>query len=657
MKQNWKPIIFCAFLVIGVPIHLLAKDGGLLPRWFAEGYRNLALLLLTLSVASVVGNRLLAFFFKQITGDEALQLFALPLGLGVLSYAFLALAVVGLFKPWIIFGVLLIFWMTHLRAWWDFIDRISIHKTRALWGQTQPASRVLLVLVAVIYALKTMHAFAPPVSYDALMYHLVAPNEILDAGKMITFPQNWPANGPLTIQMLFTIGLVFQSGSFARLLHLSLGFILLYSLYYAGKVLHSHGVGLFAALILVGIPIFPSWASWAYADMGWALFELLAFFALIRWSQNHEKAWMMLSGLCCGLAAGSKYLGLSAVGIGTIFVLFGFRREGLKVTVLSTLQYAVLALGVASPWYLKNLVLLGNPIYPFLLGGDGWNPARVDLLVRYHQSFGTGRTLLDFILLPYNMYAQHGRFSTFGGSIEIPSLLFPIALLYPLKRDRRMDAVGILAILRIIVWAAGSQQIRHLLPAFPLLSLLTAYTLFQANGKILERGWRWIAGMVLTGGMVATSLTYAVITMMVYKPLPVVLGMESESSFLGRNVQDSPAIDYANSHLPPDSKVFMLWDARTFYCGDRCLPDDDHSQWSRLVQESEDVLEIARGIKARGAEYILFSLSDVDFHLQHDPTKIHQHALDFFLEDFRPKCTALRYQDDWASLYQITCLP
>jgi 4-amino-4-deoxy-L-arabinose transferase-like glycosyltransferase len=567
----------------------------------------------------------------------------------------LLLAIFGLFKPWFILGTLFVFWVTHLRNWCDCIDAVSIRPLRNLWLEIQPVCRALLLLAMLIFILKAVHALAPPVSYDALMYHLVAPQKMLEAGRVVPFPENWPANCPLTIQILFSIGLGFQGGSFARLLHLSLGIILLYAVYRSGRSLHSHNVGIFAVLILIGIPILPSWASWAYADMGWAIFELLTFIALLYWSRNHEKAWLYLAALCGGLSAGTKYLGLSAVGIGVIFIVLVLLRQGWKTTISTTFRFGLTATVVASPWYIKNLLLMGNPFFPFIFGGEGWDSARVDLLVRYHQSFGTGRTLRDYLLLPINIYIQQGRFSTFGGSIEIPSILFPLAILYPWKRNRCLDTLAILSVLRILIWAIGSQQIRHLLPAFPLLSLLTAYTIFTSNNDVLKKGWRWMLGIVLTGGMVATSLVYAAITMMTYRPLPVVIGQESEASFLRRNIQDFGALEYAQEYLPSESKIFMLWDARTYYCAGHCLPDDDHSHWSRLVQATEGVEDAAQAIKTQGAEYLLISLSDVDFHLQHDPTNIHHQAYEFFHEMFQPQCTNLLYRDEWTSLYRITC--
>ena len=99
----------------------------------------------------------------------------------------------------------------------------------------------------------------------------------------------------------------------------------------------------------------------------------------------------------------------------------------------------------------------------------------------------------------------------------------------------------------------------------------------------------------------------------------------------------------------------MLWDGRSYYCDERCISDADHSQWSRLVFPDADLLSTALKLKTMGVSYLMFSLSDVDFVLQHDPDGKNRLAAKFYLDEFQPVCTDIIYQDQWTQLVRITC--
>jgi 4-amino-4-deoxy-L-arabinose transferase-like glycosyltransferase len=67
-----------------------------------------------------------------------------------------------------------------------------------------------------------------------------------------------------------------------------------------------------------------------------------------------------------GGAAGMKYLGLVAVlAIAAVAVGLAWRRLSYR----QVLVFAVPAIVVALPWYVKNAVLTGNPFYPHIFGG------------------------------------------------------------------------------------------------------------------------------------------------------------------------------------------------------------------------------------------------------------------------------------------------
>ena len=193
--------------------------------------------------------------------------------------------------------------------------------------------------------------------------------------------------------------------------------------------------------------------------------------------------------------------------------------------------FGAAALLVGGPWYLKNWLWTGNPVYPFYFSPGGNLGERVALWMDYMNGFGAPRTLVGYLLLPVLLYTQYTRFGTFMGSIEIPSLLFPFVLGYPFIR--RTPALNILAgwvVLRFAFWAIGAQQTRSLLPLFPALSILVAYVLVSLAGPV-----RGLLGRALLRGlgfgMLAAALVYSLLFFADVRPLGVIVGSESREDF------------------------------------------------------------------------------------------------------------------------------
>jgi hypothetical protein len=501
-----------------------------------------------------------------------------------------------------------------------------------------------------------LQALTPPWDTDGLMYHLQGPKLFLQAGRILLLPDNWQANGPFTIEMLFTLGLAFGSDTLAKLIHLACAVLLVLGAFALGQRTLGTAGGWGTAAILIGVPIFPFWAGLAYVDAAWTLYECMALYALILWVESTQRRWLVLSGVMMGLALGSKYLALGGAAVLGLWVLWHSRAKGWRAVMSHGILFGGAALLVGSPWYVKNLLWAGNPVYPVFFGGPNWTMDRVYFHTVYHRSFGTGHGVWDYMLLPCNLYARYERFGTFGGSIEVPSLLFPLALLYPLaRRSRTMDSVVWVTLLRFVMWSLGSQQTRHLLPVFPALSLLTSSGLIGFMNRPALRKWSRVIVIGLVGGMVAATLFYSIVLFADTRPVAVISGIESKDAFLRRTVGDYAVLRFVQDNLSPEARVLMMWDARGYYCDDRCLPDAEHSRWTRLVSSTTGTLSVAAGLRAMEVTHLLTSIQDMDFILQHDPTGHHRRAVEFFLKEFRQSCAEEIYRDENTVLFELTC--
>jgi len=599
---------------------------------------------------------LLHRFIETDSTDPLLNLvFSLGIGLGVLAYGVLALGLAGLLSPTAVF---LWFAIAGLLAW-----RETVTWSKS-WGDPwlpfrsiHPTLKTGLAIAIAIFGMSLVQALTPVWDYDGLMYHLEAPDLFLRAGNLMLLPDLWQANGPLLTEMLYLIGLAAESAVFSKVIHLSLAAILLLSTFAVARRHLGDRAGWLAGGILLGVPIFPVWGSLAYADMGWAIFEFLAIAAFLEWRRSPDRRWIVLSGALAGFAMGSKYTGLTLFPI-LLLAFLVERSSGTSSTRLRNgVTFSGAALIVAAPWYLKNLIWAGNPVYPFIVGGPDWPAERLAILMAYLRSFGAGKSLVDTLLLPVHLFTERAAFGTFMSRIDIPNPLFLLALGFPfLKRSHPLRPLGWMVLLRFLLWAAGTQQTRFLLPLYPVLSLMAASVLEELlvrAGPVKKRARIIVPGIV--AGLVAVALAYQVIYFVSIRPISVVLGRESIDSFLERSVDDYPAVRHIRSSLKATDRVYMAWDGQGFYCDDTCLPDAEQSQWVQLANAHQTTDEITSALRDIGVTYVLVDLEGMSFLLQHDPTGLHASSAAFLLNDYRDACLQPVLTTSSISLMRLTC--
>lgn len=624
---------------------------------FAVGLAGLALWLAG-AWARKVGGRL------RQDGLSPLEraLFGVPLGLGLLAYGVLALGLVGWLRPWTVAGWL---GLAGSLVWRELGEIAAVLPAwlRRQWRAAavlDPRRKALLALSALVLALALVQALTPPWDADGLLYHLQGPRLFLVAGRIALTPSDTPniyiLGYPASVEMLFTIGLAFGSDTFARLLHLAFGVLLALATFAAGRRYIGGAGGWLAAAILLGVPIVALCAGWAYVDLAVALYELLALYGILLWSGAADRRGLVAAGLMMGLALGSKYLALAGAGVLGLVILWECRRQPLRSIMAQAALFAGPALAVAAPWYLKNAVVLGNPIYPFLFGGLGWDARQAELMATYVRSFGVGRRLQDYIMLPWNLLVHHDRFGTFMAGAEFPSPLYVLAPFYRwAETSKALNVIAAVSLLRFGIWAVSLQQTRHLLPIFPMLGLLSAAVLCRlAHWPALKHWGRPLVAGVLAGVVVASLLFLGAITLRT-SPFAVIAGAESKDTFLRRVVYDYPALRAVQTQLRPGQRALLLWDGRGYYCDVRCLPDPEPSLWTRLVLEQADPRAVAGRLAELGVTHLVFNLQDANFWLQHDPDGQHRRAAEFFGREFVPACARPVYADPEATLYEIVC--
>ena len=416
-NRAWMVMVAAAVLAalrLAIPERGLEEAG---PHALANSAFSIGLLLLVAYAAQGVG-RILLRWLRCPPIDPLLGLvFSIAVGLGILAYGVLGLGLIGLLRPAAVF------------VWLGLATIAAVRESamHAAWPDPLlPFRRLSLGLKAAlgaamaIFGLSLIQALTPVWDHDGLMYHLQGPALFLKAQRLTLLPDLWQANGPLSAEMLYLLGLAAGSETFSKVLHLATAALLVIATFAVARRHLGDRAGWLAGGILLGIPILPVWGTLAYADMTWALFEFLAVAAYLEWRAAPQRGWILVAGVMLGLAMGSKYTGLALLPVLVLALLLDPVGGRGSRQIRFALELVGVSVLVASPWYLKNLWWAGNPVYPFLFGGPGWPKARMEMLLTYLQSFGTGRSVLDYLLLPISLLTQRAAFGTFMSRIDIP---------------------------------------------------------------------------------------------------------------------------------------------------------------------------------------------------------------------------------------------
>ena len=620
---------------------------------------TLAFWLLILNAAISLGLYTLRIALPKLPISGSLSIIlAGAVGLGEAALILTGFGFFGILSPLSII-ILLFVACVVLGPQMSSTTRIAAAGSRNLsprWRMTPWFERIAYLLILMIAILSLINALTPPWDYDGLMYHLVGPQLLLNDGHFTPNLDNWYVNGPFSIEMLFTLGLALGDDVFPKLIHYTFGLIFAGSTAVFAARWLSPRAALYSLLLLIGIPALPIWASFAYIDFGWAAYEFLAIACLIEWWQNEKVEWLILSGTFVGFAMGAKYLGLMGFAVLGVFLVNFVIRKGIHKQWRSIIWFAIPAVVICSPWYLKNLAMFGNPVYPLYFGGPGWSAERLANYSAYLKSFGAGQTFRDYLLLPWNIYAKHTQFGAAMNRNDIPNLLFPLLLLYPfLKKNPLINTLLGFSFLRFVLWAFGSQQLRFLMPIYPLLAIATAYIIDQLSENVFQRSSLKLFLPALTVGLTSISLFYQFQFILQYRTLDAVIGRESRDEFLANAVGDYPAARYINEQLEDEHKIMMLGDGRGYYCLPKCVPDPDHFRWAGELFSRNDEQTLASWFNEKGFTHVLISWEDLDFLLQHDPKGIMRSSAKELLKWKEEGCLKPVFEDRWAEVDEILC--
>jgi len=561
-------LLFIFILVLISSLLIIAPTHRGMTKKYATHSKNIILFLFMLQIIIGIGEILLILLKFNFKKENFLFRYFLSFGAGcvVLSQLVFILSFfhILIFSHLILPVILFIFLLPLLLLFWrDF--------NSYLWNNLSQSNSFTLYLKKSLYFLPLLPlvfslilVFAPPIAWDAQTYHLAIPKKFLADGGISFFPLNIYSNMPFNMNLLYTFAMGIGGEELVRLL---CGFISLMLILGFGAIAKlefgDEKGGWLAGLIFLASPVILYGANEVLVDVQMAFFVILAVWTFLRWLEEQKLLWILLCGIFCGFISACKYTGIYIPIAIFLIGIFLSQKEKRKEILLIPL-FAILFL---LPWFLKNYLLTGNPIYPLLYNvfdGRDWTSQMYAFLIDWQKNIGMGRSFVDYLLLPLRVFFMSDEgYQYFAGKLSALPLIFFIFSFAIENKRKRWLLIGI-SIISFCEWAYGSQQVRFLIPTIVIFALSGAIGLTSILKKSKKSD-------VLIFLLLLLILPITIISNLenfkiIKESLPYILGRQSKDTYLTNHIWSYSAFKFIEKNTPKNEKVLFIFENFGYYC-------------------------------------------------------------------------------------------
>jgi hypothetical protein len=614
----------------------------------AGGWADLGTALLLTLLGGGLGRRLLRGWLAPSPGERITLQAAL--GWGVMGLALLGLGLARLYYPALMWALtlvaLLVLWR-EVRGWLaDFFQAL-----RVIWFPSR-VSRLAASFVLFMLALGLLRALAPPLKWDALVYHLTLPKLYAQThGVRLPFDLFFTGMPHLT-EMLYTAATLLRGATAAQALGWVFGALLALGLAaHASELLGAQAAALPPAILFSALTMALSLA-WAYVDLLLMLYAVSVLIALRQWALHGDRRWLWLGGVMAGCAVSCKYTGVVVPLAGAMVIgfysfaaapqssnpalpsesirrlSFDIRHSALMPRPLSFLllpsSFLLISCLTISPWLVKNWVFTGSPVYPLLIPTE-----QVDAL---RQWFYNRPDLIERNPLWAALIFFRAVFLGVQGGNSYDATLGPLWIVLPLwlalgwrrlglQFQQALKPLVVFALAGYGGWAAlmytsaFAVQPRLFFGLFVALAILCAGGLAAAalfDSPTLRVSLVLNAGLALVLGLSAFENLAA---FSAHNPLAYLVGQQSASDYRAAHLGwYAVALERVNA-LPNGARVTFLWEARSLECAlpERCRPDEIIDRWWHLRRTLGSADAIRSRWQADGTTHVLIYDAGADF--------------------------------------------
>ena len=438
----------------------------------------------------------------------------------------------------------------------DTIPGLTPGARRAVLA-SHPLWLALAVMLAVLLTACLVGNLGPEVFSDGIIGRLGAPLMYVQSHAIKPRPNILYTYSTCGSEMLVTQAILLGGGAAAgKLMHFSLGILALVAVFAFGRAWRGWRVGLLATFAVGSASLIWWLLTTAYTDLTFLFYGVLASFALYRWLERRQTAWLVVCGLLIGLAGGVKLTGgLLAVAALPVVCMASAGKARLR----NSLLLGLCALVGVLPWLVRTYCYTGNPVWPWMIcqfdpTWPEWMP------VGYH--FSPGSSLHDYLTIADRVAFKPQLYMEVGGYSPILLALLP-AILGVVLAARHKAWFAAYALLATALWIVSDINLRYGLVQMAVLSVVGAGVLV-GSWRLCERPLRRISQALVVvaaaGGMLfvlfhESHLKLQDGTIFAYKPL---LGLLSANEHAERLLPTRALSNYLNRTYGPHARVWSM---------------------------------------------------------------------------------------------------
>lgn len=523
----------------------------------------LALLAMMTGVILSLGTRILRFWVSSSALDPAVRLvLSWAAGAAGLATFHICMGAIGTLKPAFLivgYGLLGLSGIGPLQQLGRDL-RASLHDAyHSEWRLSH-----LLFLSLIVWGLGNtlLQSLTPPIEIDTLAHHFAHLRLWGEAGRFYALPWLMHANWPMLGEMMFLGPIALGQDTVAQGLHWLFGGAVALSPVAFGAGRFPLHVRLGAAALYVSCPIVTHYLGTGHNDQIWAFYLISAFFMLGR----PEQGAAVVAGLLAGAGASCRYHAMYAAGC--LFVVALWMPSWFGRSRREVVHAVVLAAAVVSPWWIKNALVMGNPVWPLLypiFGGHHWSSHLMQEYIRQCWRNPDPRLWLtrqDWLHLWRPTIAPHAAHY----------FLFPLAVVMPFIRTQSLN-----------VWKAGALWYVLYCPAalifetnwfrfsMPWLAIGALYVLW-AGHHVWSQSSRH--SVRRTAIVLLVSLAYVPASVIrFYEPATTLLGLRdsrqpdlsAHEMYLQREIPALLAFRLAERETSPRDRILLFREIRGYY--------------------------------------------------------------------------------------------
>ncbi|MAG15631.1 hypothetical protein CMO88_01065 [Candidatus Woesearchaeota archaeon] len=484
------------------------------------------------------------------------------------------------------------------------------------------------VLLTLFIIAMSLHALAVPIyKQDAYMYHLPFAEKIYETGHLpdinpsvIRFEYAYPP-----YQYMMYAFTSFFNGSMtavpAKILPLIFGLLLLALLYRTTRTFADRETSLFAVLLFTAAYYYSNMIFYSNTDITTAFYVVAAIYILLKIVKQPLAHNYLLFSMLTAMAYWTKYTAIAPLIIAwVILAAYSFASHKKKFLI----SVAVVLLFI-SPYFIRNILETGNPLYPglsSLFGGKGLSPwYEANILSSYlPKPFSTFNPVfffkLSYLLLPLTAVSLFMRKKLSQRILLIFAISY-IALWFLFLRNPAMPNTYRYLTPAIISFSAVAA------PAFVLFlkqelnakmkkvffitsSSIIAYLLYLilirkdvAENIVLIA----VVFIAIAFSLTKINLKFASAAMLLVFLAPSALSLHvqplnfSEELFSDVTYQSSGKIPlWIDSNLPDDAKILYFFEY-PYLVPRTIIPADDPSVQKMYVSSKEETYELLKELE------------------------------------------------------------